>query len=39
MVDVENCFPDSMGNLENFKITYPEDLLRVDKLIKGSNHD
>ena len=27
------------GSLENFKITYPEDLLRVDKLIKGSNHD
>jgi|TARA_B110000003_G_C16486803_1_gene471894 2-C-methyl-D-erythritol 4-phosphate cytidylyltransferase len=27
------------GNLINFKITYPEDLMRVEKLIKGSNHD
>ena len=27
------------GNLVNFKITYPEDLMRVEKLIKGSNHD
>ena len=27
------------GNLINFKITYPEDLLRVDNIIKGSNHD
>lgn len=25
------------GNLVNFKITYPEDLLRVEKLIKGSD--
>jgi len=27
------------GNLVNFKITYPEDLMRVEKLIKGSNYD
>ena len=27
------------GNLVNFKITYPEDLMRVEKLIQGSNHD
>lgn len=27
------------GNLVNFKITYPDDLMRVEKLIKGSNHD
>lgn len=25
------------GNLVNFKITYPEDLMRVEKLIKGSD--
>ena len=27
------------GNLVNFKITYPDDLMRVEKLIQGSNHD
>ena len=27
------------GNLVNFKITYPEDLMRVEKLIQGSNYD
>jgi 2-C-methyl-D-erythritol 4-phosphate cytidylyltransferase len=27
------------GSLVNFKITYPEDLMRVEKLIQGSNHD
>ena len=25
------------GNLVNFKITYPEDLIRVERLIKGAN--
>ena len=25
------------GNLVNFKITYPDDLMRVEKLIQGSN--
>ena len=27
------------GSLVNFKITYPDDLMRVEKLIQGSNHD
>ena len=27
------------GNLLNFKITYPDDLMRVEKLIQGSNYD
>ena len=27
------------GNLVNFKITYPADLMRVEKLIKVSNYD
>ena len=27
------------GNLVNFKITYPDDLMRVEKLIQGSNYD
>ena len=27
------------GNLVNFKITYPDDLMRIEKLIQGSNHD
>jgi len=27
------------GNLLNFKITYPDDLKRVEKLIQGSNYD
>ena len=27
------------GSLVNFKITYPDDLMRVEKLIKGSNYD
>ena len=27
------------GNLVNFKITYPDDLMRVEKLIQGSSHD
>ena len=27
------------GSLVNFKITYPDDLMRVAKLIQGSNHD
>ena len=27
------------GNLVNFKITYPEDLRRVERLIQGSNYD
>ena len=27
------------GNLVNFKITYPDDLMSVKKLIQGSNHD
>ena len=27
------------GNLVNFKITYPDDLMRIEKLIQGSNYD
>jgi 2-C-methyl-D-erythritol 4-phosphate cytidylyltransferase len=27
------------GSLVNFKITYPDDLMRVEKLIQGSNYD
>ena len=27
------------GSLVNFKITYPDDLMRVEKLIQGSSHD
>ena len=27
------------GSLVNFKITYPDDLMRIKKLIQGSNHD
>ena len=27
------------GSLVNFKITYPDDLMRVEKLIQGLNHD
>ena len=27
------------GSLLNFKITYPDDLMRVEKLIQGSNYD
>ena len=27
------------GSLVNLKITYPDDLMRIEKLIQGSNHD
>jgi len=27
------------GNLVNFKITYPDDLMRIEKLIQGSSYD
>ena len=27
------------GSLVNFKITYPDDLMRIEKLIQGSNYD
>ena len=27
------------GNLVNFKITYPDDLMRIEKLIQGPNYD